>query len=87
MTPKTEKTEKGGTDTTSGAAGSESKQNKGVREGFFGPGIQLFTMFHFSVQNAKYRKRYQKSLKCINLLIFSFRGQMAPKRAKKPLRL
>ena len=30
-----QKTEKGGTDTTSGAAGSESKQNKGVREGFF----------------------------------------------------
>ena len=45
LTPKTEKTEKGGTDTTSGAAGSESKQNKGVREGFFGPGIQLFALF------------------------------------------
>ena len=39
------KTEKGGPDTTSGAAGSESKQNKGVREGFFGPGIQLFALF------------------------------------------
>ncbi len=41
------KLKKWGTDTTSGAAGSESKQNKGVREGFFGPGIQLFTLFHF----------------------------------------
>ena len=41
------KNEKGGTDTTSGAAGSESKQNKGVREGFFGPGIQLFALFPF----------------------------------------
>ncbi len=39
------KTEKGGTDTTSGAAGSESKQNKGVREDFSGPGIQLFAIF------------------------------------------
>ena len=39
------RTEKGGPDTTSGAAGSESKQNKGVRECFIGPGIQLFAIF------------------------------------------
>ena len=38
------KNEKGGPDASSGAAGSESKQNKGVRE-CFGPGIQLFALF------------------------------------------
>ena len=47
------KTEKGGAGTTNGAAGSESKQNKGVREGFFGPGIQLFAIFHFWAQKRK----------------------------------
>ena len=48
-----DKTGKGGPDTANGAAGSESKQNKGVREGFFGPRIELFAHFDFWAQNAK----------------------------------
>ena len=44
LRPKTEN-RKWDSDTTNGSAGSESKQNKGVREGFFGPGIQLSALF------------------------------------------
>ena len=47
------KTEKGGTDTTSGAAGSESKQNKGVREGFLVPEFNFSLFFHFWAQKRK----------------------------------
>ena len=37
--------EKGGPDPGNGAAGSESKQNKGVREGSFGPQKQILALF------------------------------------------
>ena len=50
----TGKSGKGGPDTANGAAGSESKQNKGVREGFFGPRIELFA--HFRLLGPKTQK-------------------------------
>ena len=49
----TGKSGKGGPDTANGAAGSESKQNKGVREGFLVPELNFLHIFDFWAQKRK----------------------------------
>ena len=84
---KTEKLEKGAQTPQVVPLAQKASKTKGFVRVFLVPEFNFSLFSTFGLRNAKYRKRHQKSLKCIKLQIFSFRGQMAPKRAKKPLRL
>ena len=63
----------------------KASKTKGFVRVFLVPEFNLRSFSTFGPHNAKYRKRVQKSLKCINLHISSF-GQITPKELK-PLRL
>ena len=75
MAPKVHKNEKGGPDPGNGAAGSESKQNKGVREGSFGPKKQLFALFDFWARKRKKSQEFGNYIKIREFEYFQLLGQ------------
>ena len=68
------KSEKRGPGTTNGAAGSESKQNKGIREGFFGPRIQLLVPFRLLGPETQKVVKSRKIIKMHKFTHFQFSG-------------